>query len=275
MAGKIQERGASPRCARGPCAPESPPRRWATGPPKDTAFGLWRNVASPFPSGVATASQLHRMRRAADPLRMPGKQESLEETFARGIPLAGTAGQAYVERRGIAVEVADSAGLRYAADFAGRAAVVAGLYDHHGMLASVHGRYLEVGRRQDKMLTIGPGGGTVNVLGGWRTDQLILVEGLFDALSLAVCGYSCAASIGRWVPWIPEIATGRTVWLAFDAGRSGEAAVSRYAEQMRTARIRRMLPPGRSKDWNTALVKRGTHVVANWVQRCLVAKDTP
>ena len=173
------------------------------------------------------------------------------------------------------MRVADGAGVRYAADFAGRAAVVAGLYDHHGMLASVHGRYLEVGRRQDKMLTIGPGGGTVIVLGGWRSDPLILVEGLFDALSLAVCGYPCAVTIGRWVPWIPEIATGRTVWLAFDAGRSGEAAVSRYAEQMRTARIRRMLPPGRSKDWNTALVKRGTHVVANWVQRCLVAKDTP
>ena len=211
----------------------------------------------------------------ADPLRMPGTEELLEETLARSIPLAGTPGQAYVERREIAVRVAEGAGVRYAADFAGRAAVVAGLYDHHGMLASVHGRYLEVSRRQDKMLTIGPGGGTVNVLGGWRSDPLILVEGLFDALSLAVCGYPCAATIGRWVPWIPEIATGRTVWLAFDAGRSGEAAVSRYAEQMRTARIRRMLPPGRSKDWNTALVKRGTHVVANWVQRCLVAKDTP
>jgi hypothetical protein len=59
------------------------------------------------------------------------------------------------------------------------------------------------------------------------------------------------------------------MWLAFDAGRSGEAQVSRYAEQMRAARVRRMLPPGRSKDWNTALMKRGVHEVANWVGRCL------
>lgn len=109
---------------------------------------------------------------------MPGTAERLEEALARSIPLAGTAGQAYVERRGITVQVAEAAGVRYAGDFAGRAAVVAGLYDHHGMLASVHGRYLEVGRRQDKMLTIGPGGGAVNVLGGWRSDPLILVGGI-------------------------------------------------------------------------------------------------
>jgi hypothetical protein len=207
----------------------------------------------------------------ADPLRMPGTEERLEETLVRGRPLAATAGQTYVERRGIAVEIAEAAGVRYAADFAGRAAVIAGLYDHHETLASVHGRYLEVGRRQDKMLTIGQGGGTINVLGGWHSEPLILVEGLFDALSLAVCGYGCSATIGRWVPWIPEIATGRTMWLAFDAGRSGEAQVSRYAEQMRAARVRRMLPPGRSKDWNTALVRRGVYEVTNWVGRCLAA----
>lgn len=205
---------------------------------------------------------------------MPGTEERLEDTLRRGLPLAGTAGQAYVERRGITVEIAEAAGVRYVRDFAGRPAVIVGLYDHHGTLASVHGRYLEVSRRQDKMLTIGPGGGTVNVLGGWRAEPLILVEGLFDALSLAVCGSACVATIGRWVPWISDIAAGRTVWFAFDAGRAGEAEVSRYAEQMRAAQVHRMLPPGRSKDWNTALVKRGAHAVASWVQRCLSATGT-
>jgi hypothetical protein len=178
-----------------------------------------------------------------------------------------------VERRGIAIEIADAAGVRYAGDFAGRPAVIAGLYDHYGTLRSVHGRYLEVGRTQDKMFTIGPGGGTVNVQDGWRTDPLILVEGLFDALSLAVCGSACAATIGRWVPWIPEIAAARTVWFAFDAGRSGEAEVSRYAQQMPASQVRRMLPPGRSKDWNTALVKRGVHAVASWIERCTLAAE--
>jgi hypothetical protein len=214
------------------------------------------------------------MMRQVDPMRMSGTEESLEDTLSRGVQLAGTPGQRYVERRGIALEIADAAGVRYVGDFAGRPAVIVGLYDQHGILASVHGRYLEVMRRQDKMLTVGPGGGTVNVLGGWRADPLMIVEGLFDALSLAVCGVSCAGTIGRWVPWISEIAQERTVWLGFDAGRSGEAEVTRYAEHMRAAQVRRILPPGRSKDWNTSLVKRGRHVVASWVQRCQAADHT-
>jgi hypothetical protein len=187
--------------------------------------------------------------------------------------LSGTPGQTYVERRGISLAVAEAAGLRYAPEFAGRPAVIAALYNRQGSLASVHARHLAVARDQDKMLTIGPGGGTVNVLGGWRTHPLIVVEGLFDALSLAMCGYACAATIGRWVPWLREVSKGRAVWLAFDAGRSGDAEASRYAEQMYAAHLRRMLPPGRSKDWNTALVKQGPHTVASWVRLCLAAKE--
>jgi hypothetical protein len=174
-----------------------------------------------------------------------------------------------MQRRAIPIELAEASGVRYVSDFAGRPAVIAGLYDCRGILASVHGRYLEFGRKQDKMLTIGPGGGTFNVLGGWRADPLIVVEGLFDALSVAVCGYACVATIGRWVPWIPDLAASRTVWLAYDAGRSGEAEFSHYAERIGAAQVRRLLPPGRSKDWNTALLKRGRAAVAGWLKGCL------
>lgn len=163
--------------------------------------------------------------------------------------------------------------MRYAADFAGRPAVIVALRDHNETLASVHGRYLSIVRGQDKMLTIGPGGGTVNLLGGWRADPIIVVEGLFDALSLAVCGFACTATIGRWVPWLAEVAIGRTVWLAFDAGRPGEAQFARYATHLKQSEVNRMLPPGRSKDWNTALVKGGTATIAQWVQACLAKTE--
>ena len=207
------------------------------------------------------------MLRPPDPLTLPGTDESLAETLARSSALPGTPGQIYVEGRGIPVRTADAAGVRYAADFAGRAAVVVPLYGRGQSLVSLHARYLNVLRAQDKMLTIGPGGGVITVLEGWNADPLIVVEGLFDALSLAVCGYASVATIGRWVPWLAEAASGRAIWMAFDAGRSGDAQAALYTPHMVNSEIKRMPPPGRSKDWNTALVKRGAATVARWLQQ--------
>src|SRR5450631_1446723 len=101
------------------------------------------------------------MFRPVDPLRLPGTQESPDEVLARTLPLSGTQGEDYVKRRSIPLTIAEAAGVRYAEDLAGRPAVIVALRDHNETLASVHGRYLSVVRRQDKMLTIGPGGGTI------------------------------------------------------------------------------------------------------------------
>ena len=173
------------------------------------------------------------MLRFEDPSRMPGTGESPEECLARALPLTGTPGQAYVERRGVPVDVADAAGVSFDPDFGGRPAVLVDLRDQNGKLVSVHGRYLHNVRGQNKMLTIGHGGGTVNLLGGWHVEPLILVEGLFDALSLATCGHPSVATIGRWAPWLPKVSAGRVVWLAFDACRPGEDDVVRYTELLR------------------------------------------
>ncbi len=200
-----------------------------------------------------------------DPLCMPGTGESPADRLARAQPLAGTPGQAYVERRGVPVEMADAAGLRWDPDFNGRPAVVVALRDRTDLLSSVHGRYLHVVRGQNKMLTIGPAGGVISTLGGWRAEPLILVEGLFDAISLATCGWAAVATIGRWAPWLTDVTAHRVVWLAFDAGRPGEADVACYTERLRDADVRRLLPPHGCKDWNTALVKRGRGTVARWI----------
>ena len=203
---------------------------------------------------------------------MPGTQETPQELFDRAIPLSNTAGQMYVERRGIALKIAEEACVRFEPAFGGRPAVVVGLYDHGENLVSVHGRYLNVLRGQDKMLTVGPGNGTINVLGGWRANPLIIVEGLFDALSLSACGFASIATIGRWAAWLPDAVAGRTAWLAFDAGRSGEEEAARYRTQLNRSQVRRLLPPARCKDWNTAVVKLGISSVAQWVRACVAKR---
>lgn len=210
-----------------------------------------------------------------DPPYMPDTGESPAERFARAAPLAGTPGQAYVVRRGIPEDLADAAGVRFDGDFGGRPAVLVAMRDKEDSVVAVHGRYLHVVRGQNKMLTFGTGGGAVSVRGGWRVDPLILVEGLFDALSLATCGWGSVATIGRWAPWLPEVSAGRVVWLAFDASRSGEAEAARSAGLLRASDIRRLPPPPRCKDWSTALVKRGRNAVTRWLHDQLTEKETP
>jgi len=211
-------------------------------------------------------------RLGSDPLCMPRSGETPAERLARAAPLAGTPAQSYVERRGIPLDLADAAGLRFDPDWSGRAAVLVGLYDQAGTLTSVHGRYLSTLRGQDKMLTIGPGGGVVCVGHGWHSDPLILVEGVFDALSLAVCGYSGVATIGRWAPWLPGACAGRVAWLGFDGNRPGEREVALYTQRL--PQIRRLPPPPRCKDWNTALLKRGRAAVSSWLRDNLASADT-
>jgi hypothetical protein len=201
-----------------------------------------------------------------DPLMMPGTGEGPEERFAHAEPLLSTPGAAYVLRRGIPLHVADEAGVRFDPDMNGRPAVVALMIDRDGVGMSLHGRYLHSARGQNKMLTIGPGGGVASVLDGWRADPLIIVEGLFDALSLAACGFACVATVGRWAPWLPEVASGRRVWLAFDAGRPGDHSAAHYAKLLSGAGVQRLQPPARNKDWNTALVKRGVAFVRKYLQ---------
>jgi hypothetical protein len=203
---------------------------------------------------------------------MPGTGETPAQRLSSAAPVAGTVGAAYLSRRKVSPDVAHAAGVRFDADFLGRPALVAPLVNRSGEVVSLHGRYLAVARGESKMFTFGPGGGVIEVLDGWRAEALILVEGLFDALSLASCGWSCVATIGRWAPWLPDVSRGRVVWLAFDAGRPGEAEAKRCSDRLTGAEVRRMLPPGRCKDWNTALVKRGPALVSRWVRDC-IAKE--
>ena len=199
----------------------------------------------------------------SDPLCMPHSGETPAARLARAIALAGTPGQVYAERRGIPLVVADHAGLRFDPDWDGRAAVLVGLYGADGTLVSVHGRYLSTLRGQNKMLTIGAGCGVASVGAGWHGAPLILVEGMFDALSIAVCGWSAIATSGRWAPWLPQVCAQRTAWLGFDANAPGDREAAWYAQRL--PHVRRLLPPPRCKDWSTALRKRGRATVARWL----------
>jgi Toprim-like len=202
---------------------------------------------------------------AVDPLLMPVTGETPQERLARSFSLLDTPGQHYIEKRGIPVDIAHNAGIRFDPDWNGRAAIIAPMFDSKQTLCSLHGRYLVQEGKQDKMFTIGPGGGMFSVGESYQNDRVILVEGVFDALSLAVCGYSCLATVGRKAPWLPEVCKGKLVVLAFDANNPGEEAVDFYKQYITEASFHRLTPPGHIKDWNSALLKRGADSLEHWL----------
>ena len=55
----------------------------------------------------------------------------------------------------------------------------------------------------------------------------------------------------------------------------GEADALLYAQRLSRSRLRRLLPPPRCKDWNTALVKRGSALVTRWVRDSLDGGGRP
>ncbi|UFS70818.1 toprim domain-containing protein [Geomonas sp. RF6] len=205
-----------------------------------------------------------RLKVFSDPPVLMKTGETPADRLRRCLHLQGTDGERYVEGRGVPASVASSAGVLFDPDLAGRPAVVSLLCDCDGTMLALHGRYLHASSRQEKMCTFGGAGGAF-CIGGWRRDRIILVEGLFDALSLAVCGYPSVATVGRWAPWLPEACAGREVWIAFDAGRAGDASASFFQTRLHKSQSRRLRPPTRCQDWNSALVKLGRERVAQWV----------
>jgi hypothetical protein len=202
-----------------------------------------------------------------DPPVMPVTNETAEERLKQSVPLFNTPGLPYIEKRGISPEIAHTASVRFDANWNGRPALIVPMVNSDHTLCSVHGRYLSVTGKQNKMFTIGPGGGALYVGHGWKAEPVILVEGLFDALSLAMCGYSAVATVGRHAPWLPEVCRDRLVILAFDSNRPGETEANFYKAFLKGAHCYRITPPGRSKDWNTALMKHGQHGIQLWLKK--------
>jgi Toprim-like len=197
-----------------------------------------------------------------DPPVVPDTGEDPAEALARAQDVDDPRCAEYLKRRAIPLKVARAAGLRYSPSFDGRPAVLAAMRKPDGELVAVTARYLSTVRNQEKILTVGRPGGVFAVLDGLRTDPLLLVEGVFDALSVALCGYSCVATIGRYVDWVPDFAAGRTVLLGFDGNKVGDHAARYYKDRMPGSICHRLRPPYSSKDWSAALKKRGRGDVA-------------
>ncbi len=122
-------------------------------------------------------------------------------------------GADYLRRRGIALDVADLAPVRYARRWFGRPAVCFPVRDREGRKIAAQGRYID--GEQPKVRTAGPKTGIFALPMTLDVDVLTIVEAPLCALSLAMCGLPAVAILGTsYAEWLPVVLAYRRRYVA-------------------------------------------------------------
>jgi hypothetical protein len=191
--------------------------------------------------------------------------------------LAGTSGAAYLQGRGVPLDLAHRCGVGFAASWYGRAAVVFPIRDRAGQLVAAQGRYLD-GRENPKARTAGDKkqgvfSATVNINGQTyapfdeAAPAIIITEAPIDALSLAACGFPALALCGTTGPaWLHRACAFRRALLAFDADDAGDGAAAMLTGELQAfgATCQRLRPEA-GKDWNDFLLQSGHDALRDWL----------
>jgi Toprim-like len=191
-----------------------------------------------------------------------------------GVPINdGAAGAAYLERRGIPLQLAAAAGVRFSATWgasskwSGVPAVVFPMRDESGAYVAAHGRYVTGNL---KARTEGPTSlALFETPGALEVQTFALVEAPIDALSLTALGLPAVAMVGTSPQaWLHRHVYERRVLIATDADDAGDTAAAALVAQLGSfgAQVERLRPPVPTKDWNEALSVYDRDTLARFVQ---------
>lgn len=207
-----------------------------------------------------------------DPEKLTALQAALRQ--GQGLQrLDGTPGADYLTGRGIPLETARAAGVKYHGAWFGKAAVVFPIRNPAGELVAAEGRYIQVGPKDPKTRCAGEKRlGAFATAGAWAADPVGVCEGPCDALTLAAAGLPTLAVMGKKLPpcLAPRMMR-RCVFLASDADEKGEEAAAEWGIELRSygATTERADPV--RKDWNALLMECGPEEVAALVRVYLAA----
>jgi len=228
---------------------------------------------APVPGNGApanTADQETPLRRAERHENRPPAGETVQTpsfdwraAYDRAEPLPASAGARYLAGRGIPAQLAEAAGVRFAARWYGRPAVLFPVHAAAGELVAVSGRHLDSGKPASHT-----GGaksqGLFATPGALSAARIVITEAPIDALSLAAAGVPAVALCGTSGPaWLPQVCAFRAVAVAFDGDAAGDAAAARLTPALVSlgATVERWRPAA-GKDWNELLARYGLSTLA-------------
>lgn len=241
-------------CKRPACGAKGTLReKWTHLPPRQRArAALQRTTALP------------ELREEPDAEKLAKLHERLKRE--KPIPLAGTPGAEYLAGRGIPLEIAEQADVKYAPRWFDRPAVLFPMRGDNGELLAYNGRHtdgLPPSHGTPKTHSYGPRGQAVFAWpGALDADPVVLVEGPMCVLTLALMGIPAIAPMATSLPrWVMRRLAFRDVVIAFDndlethAGQ--QAAVKLEAELIGFGCAVHVLRPSPEKDFNDIYTRHG------------------
>ncbi len=245
-----------PRCPTGPGHPRSAGRlrEWWEDRPRETTRRKRKARLELPPSPAPVTTDMTDWKRVLQGL----------------VPLPGTPGAEYLTKRGIPLDLALAAKVRYHPRWphwvkeddqwklvATSRRVVIAVRDRSGILVGVQGRAISPDEFGPKALTRGTlSSGAFATPGAWSTSALVVTEAPIDALSLHVCGLPTLATLGTSLPaWFSVACKVRPVIVATDADDPGDQAAEKWLTRLRplVGGVHRLRPVG-YKDWNAWLM---------------------
>lgn len=178
--------------------------------------------------------------------------------FEAALPLAGTPGAAHLADRGIAPDLASTAGVRFARDWYGLPTLLFPLRDLRGFTVGAYGHAITGGGPRVH-LAGEPERGAFTAVGAFEHDPPVVTETPLAALALATAGVPALALGGTVGPgWLLIAAARRRVALALAPDEAGDQAAERLRRSLELleAHVERWRPPG-DADWPDLLRRDG------------------
>ena len=202
------------------------------------------------------------------PSKPEEKSDKWREWWAKAGPVAGTLGAKYLEGRGVPLDAARAAGVRYgrwwkrgenkAEPFN---AVLFPVFDLSGNLVAVQARaiFSDVKRTGgDKSQGV-----FLSAPDALQSPRLSMVESPIDALVLATAsGFPAVATLGTtWAEWLPDALEGKDVAQAQDADEAGDKCAAALTSLLTGRATTWRLRPVGAKDWAELAEREGLDAV--------------
>jgi twinkle protein len=239
---------------------------------KQARFALSR--AFELPATLSTPKIAQKPLEAQKPQDVPPKWETI---LAASRPVAETAGEAYLQQRGIPVAVATLAGALFSRAWHRRDTVVFPFKNMKGEVVALAGRCLHSGGIDKPAAGPRKEGAFFAPVAQFTplaeaVPAIVICEAPLDALSLAAVGFPALAVGGTSAPvWLTRACAFRRVALAFDADSAGDAAAAKIGNRLSSfgAECERLRPSG-FKDWNAYLQAGRERELEDYLVRMLL-----